>query len=213
MNIETLRLLVAQGLDAHAILAIAETLAAPQPCERSAGAKRQARYRERQRNASVTSDVTGDVTGDAPPPAPPTNGICESDNLLLEGNPPPIVPPQPPKQPHRLPQGWQPPAEAVAIMQRRFPNLDMAHEFECFTDYWLGTGKAKLDWLATWRTWIRRSAERSSASVSRPAAFTRQHGIAEQNRQRINEALARRVAVEDGAGTHQPRLRLVEGGD
>lgn len=40
-------------------------------------------------------------------------------------------------------------------------NLDRAQrEYEKFGDYWRGTGKRMVDWLATWRNWCRNANDR-----------------------------------------------------
>lgn len=68
---DTLRLLMAAGLDGDDLLRVVASIDADnQPGKRSTGATRQARYRANLRAKSVTGDVTSDVTesvtGDAP---------------------------------------------------------------------------------------------------------------------------------------------------
>lgn len=58
----------------------------------------------------------------------------------------------------RLPADWALPAEWLAWGQQERPELDVPAEGEKFRDFWHGkAGKdgRKLDWLATWRNWIR----------------------------------------------------------
>jgi len=48
-----------------------------------------------------------------------------------------------------------------------FPHLDGESQTEAFVDYWKsvpGAKGMKVDWIATWRTWIRRAAERQPAA-------------------------------------------------
>jgi hypothetical protein len=51
----------------------------------------------------------------------------------------------------------------VAYAEKELPNVDTAKLAESFTDYWqaaAGAKARKLDWDATWRTWVRRSCDR-----------------------------------------------------
>ena len=60
----------------------------------------------------------------------------------------------------RLPQGWSPTPEDIAFAQREgFTDDEIASIADDFTDYWIATPGSrgrKVDWSATWRTWIRR---------------------------------------------------------
>jgi hypothetical protein len=46
----------------------------------------------------------------------------------------------------------------------------VAYVAESFKDYWLGAGKAKADWKATFRNWIRKEIERNDG-VKVPAGW------------------------------------------
>jgi len=64
----------------------------------------------------------------------------------------------------RLPPDWKPPPELVAQQRDAHPHLNLAEILEDFRDYWTAkTGKdaTKLDWLATWRRWVRKEASQS----------------------------------------------------
>lgn len=80
---------------------------------------------------------------------------------------------------NRLPDGWLPDRPVVDAMRAECPAVDLAAEHRKFTDYWLGQPGAKgrkTDWNATWRNWIRRSAEyRGGRNGPRdgPSAFDR----------------------------------------
>jgi hypothetical protein len=50
-----------------------------------------------------------------------------------------------------MPDEWQDHAESSGE--------DAALQFEKFSLYWLGTGKAMADWQATWRRWIKQAPE------------------------------------------------------
>ena len=66
----------------------------------------------------------------------------------------------------RLAEGWQP-----SIDDRRFAEqlgLDPDHTAERFRDYWVaqpGQRGVKADWLATWRNWCRREADRRASQA------------------------------------------------
>lgn len=71
--------------------------------------------------------------------------------------------PTAPKRATRLPDGWKPDADLIAYAEAELPNVDAAKLAEEFTDYWraaAGEKARKVDWAATWRTWVRRSANR-----------------------------------------------------
>lgn len=68
----------------------------------------------------------------------------------------------------RLPGDWEPSAEDWNYAaQQGLRAEEIEHEHQNFRDYWIakpGAGGVKLDWAATWRTWVRRSAERRRGS-------------------------------------------------
>lgn len=58
----------------------------------------------------------------------------------------------------RLPASWAPSVEDIAYCQTERPELDPARVAQNFRDYWhakAGKDACKLDWSATWRTWVR----------------------------------------------------------
>jgi len=60
----------------------------------------------------------------------------------------------------RLPEGWILPQEWGEWAETQGLSGDeILLEAEKFRDYWHSTGKAKVDWLATWRNWIRKHIE------------------------------------------------------
>lgn len=88
---------------------------------------------------------------DAPPPTP---------------TPPPPPTPAPSKRGTRLPDGWVPPPDVIKAMKQQFPHINLQNELEKFSDYWQakpGKDAAKLDWVKTWRNWVRNAAERTPA--------------------------------------------------
>lgn len=76
------------------------------------------------------------------------------------------------------------------------PGVDVDRSTRTFVDYWRGESgskAAKRDWVATWRNWLRRDAERT-ASGARPRALTR----TEQNLSIVAELEARESAAQKG---------------
>ena len=58
----------------------------------------------------------------------------------------------------RLPPGWTPSVDDIAYCKTKRPELNPDDVAENFRDYWTakpGAGGVKLDWPATWRTWVR----------------------------------------------------------
>lgn len=70
------------------------------------------------------------------------------------------------KRASRLPDDW--------ILEQEWGDWAESHgmtgdeiemEAEKFKDYWHGSGKVKVDWLATWRNWVRSYIERKSNAL------------------------------------------------
>jgi hypothetical protein len=86
-------------------------------------------------------------------------------------NPPSPVPPSLPAQQRtdrkrgtRLPEDFAVTAEMVAWFRENCPHVDGKAETERFRDHWRGkAGRegCKLDWVATWRNWMRTAEERA----------------------------------------------------
>lgn len=71
----------------------------------------------------------------------------------------------------RLPKPFELPDDWAAWAKAERPDLDPERVAEKFADYWHGKGGAagrKLDWLATWRNWVReeRSPQRTTPPVT-----------------------------------------------
>lgn len=64
----------------------------------------------------------------------------------------------------RLPAGWDPGAEGVIYaIKEGFSDAEAFKMVEDFRDYWsakVGQDACKLDWMATWRRWVRTAKER-----------------------------------------------------
>lgn len=67
-------------------------------------------------------------------------------------------PQKPSSKGSRLPADWQPSPELLAWAKSERPDLTIASTIENFRDYWIGkAGKdaTKVNWDATFRTWVR----------------------------------------------------------
>jgi hypothetical protein len=49
-----------------------------------------------------------------------------------------------------------------------FKRVDIEHATNEFIDYWKGNGKAKSDWEATWRNWMRKAESYNGGGQSKP---------------------------------------------
>jgi hypothetical protein len=69
---------------------------------------------------------------------------------------------EPLRQATLLPEDFRPSQKSIDEMVEHFPWVDLKKQTHAFRDYWNSqpTSKAKkTDWDATWRNWIRRSAD------------------------------------------------------
>ena len=153
---------------------------------RSAGAERQSRYAERQRQKASESvsndenDASDDVSTlsrPLPPQTPPTPTHTRDGITTHARAADPVEPERPPprRTAKRLPDGWTPSQADLDYAASQFLTPDEARRVsEDFRDYWTAKGGEagrKLDWPATWRTWVRRHIDRrpSPRMASRPA--------------------------------------------
>lgn len=89
-------------------------------------------------------------------------------NLATE----PEVEPKKIKRATRLPEGFIVPDDWICWARANRPDLDLKVVAESFVDYWISrgdAGAAKLDWLATWRNWIR-NAKMNYNAPAKPTA-------------------------------------------
>ena len=73
----------------------------------------------------------------------------------------------------RLPADWKPSDEEINYCKTQRPDLILEKVVENFSDYWHAKGGAsarKVDWSATWRSWVR-----NEKSVSHQAARPTRH--------------------------------------
>ena len=72
----------------------------------------------------------------------------------------------------RLPADWNPSEQDIAFCKSERPDLNPKAVADRFRDFWIaqpGTKGVKLDWVATWRNWVRNEKAVNSA----PAQPTR----------------------------------------
>ncbi|NKR32222.1 hypothetical protein GS538_20295 [Rhodococcus hoagii] len=133
----------------------------------------------------------------------------------------------------RITEDWLPTREAVEKLQPDVPLVDLKRETANFVDYWLGKpGRdgTKLDWIATWRKWMRRAqqdAEQRAQRFGSPGRSTapggrqptaRERKIAELELMKTNPnpeivALGGLSLPDDHPALAQPRhLTAIEGG-
>ena len=93
-----------------------------------------------------------------------------------------------------LPDDWTPDEQAIRwAADNGFDRDTVLTETDKFVDYWKAKGGKdgrKADWTATWRNWLRRSAE---YKASRPPAKQSTH-------ERLRSAMASVLAENDGGG-------------
>ena len=122
--------------------------------------------------------------------ADPAQGIGEGNGSSGGGSPLPLIPvtPSPTSLPPRdrklgtfLPDDFTVTPEMVDWFRKNCPHVDGKFQTEKFIDHWRGKpGKdgRKVDWVATWRNWMRTAEERAGprtrGTPSEPASTTDQ---------------------------------------
>ena len=130
--------------------------------EREKSANRQAKWRSTKStdpqvsepgngvtHALVTGAVTGAVTPTPTRPDPYTSTDVD-------------VAPQKRRRATRIPDDFQVTTDMITWCRSNAPGIDGKRETEKFVDYWRGKPGAsavKVDWVSTWRNWIRRAAD------------------------------------------------------
>ena len=109
----------------------------------------------------------------------------------------------------RVPEDFEPDERMLEWVRRECPGVP-ANEHGRFMDHWRstpGTKGMKLDWIATWRNWMRR-AQDDINSGRRPAANGPRRSTTD-DRVSAGIALARQLAAEEAAA--QQPLQLTTG--
>lgn len=90
----------------------------------------------------------------------------------------------------RIPDDFAITLDMRAWAKEKIPHYDVDTETEEFIDYWRGRGDSKAlkaDWVATWRTWMRRNARISAAgTAASQTAHANGHSAARANAKQIN---------------------------
>lgn len=131
-----------------------------------------------------SDEASGDPSDESS--ADPAQGIGGSYGSSGGDSPIPLIPvtPVPTSLPSqrdrklgtRLPDDFMPSPEMVEWFRENCPRVDGRTEHAKFCDYWLakpGKDGRKLDWVATWRNWMRNAEERYTPRPSgRPSEPT-----------------------------------------
>jgi uncharacterized protein YdaU (DUF1376 family) len=65
------------------------------------------------------------------------------------------------------------------------PAVNLKTETENFCDYWRGAGGTKVDWVATWRTWMRKAQKDSQTGGRGGYKSVNQQQVVEDNNARV----------------------------
>lgn len=93
------------------------------------------------------------------------------------------------------------------------PAVELKTETENFCDYWRGQGGTKLDWVATWRTWMRKAQKDSQRGGGRGFTPFNKAADVEAHNNSVVEEIARRQAQRSGQSPKASPGDLTTGGD
>lgn len=120
----------------------------------------------------------------------------EEEQGALPAAPPPADPKPKASKGSRLPADWTLPDDWATWAKEARPDLHPAAVAARFADHWHakpGKDGVKLDWLATWRNWVRGEKTASVGGWQRPAE-PRRIDTPEETRKRLAEAAPRKVS-------------------
>ena len=90
----------------------------------------------------------------------------------------------------RLPTDWQPTQLMIEYCITKRPDLNCSDVAESFKDYWIASPKGtKLDWDATWRTWVRNQR-------AQPGTFKPYESAKDKSRREFAESIMGKVKNE-----------------
>lgn len=118
----------------------------------------------------------------------------------LTNNQEPEVPPLIPqgekkKRKVAIPDQFMVTAEMRTWAATSAPAVNLKTETENFVDYWRGAGGTKVDWVATWRTWMRKSQTDSQRGGGRGGyKSVNQQQVVEDNNARVVREIEEREA-------------------
>ena len=102
------------------------------------------------------------------------DATVERRDARLRGDPVDEPKPRTAKRGSRIPDTWSPSkADLEFAVGEGLTPEEVAREADRFGDYWrsrTGAGGAKQDWAATWRNWVRKTADERRGSITRMAA-------------------------------------------
>jgi hypothetical protein len=160
------------------------------------------------------ADPSGDPTAKDNARAGGTGeGYCgnhEDSPIPLFPDPPTSLPAQRDrKQGTRMPDPFPVGAEMVAWVRKNCPHVDGKRETERFEDHWRGkAGKdgRKIDWVATWRNWMRNAEDRQGPR-DRPGQTPRPS----TTDQRVADAQALKAQFRDDPADPDPPPNTIPG--
>ena len=109
-----------------------------------------------------------------------------------------------------IPPDWTAGPELIEWATKAHPIVEARHEVDRFRDYNLAHGTLRTDWNATFRGWIRTEAQ---WRVEHPARIDRVASRTDENRRRMDAALAAHNDQLNGGRAGKPALRLLDGSD
>ena len=103
------------------------------------------------------------------------------------------------KRNSRIPDPFMLTAEMRAWAAEKTPAVDLKTDTENFVDYWRGTGGTKADWVATWRTWMRK-AQKDSQKGARNGfqPINKQQQVEDANARVVQEIIQRESMRANG---------------
>lgn len=90
------------------------------------------------------------------------------------------------------------------------PAVILKIETENFCDYWRGQGGTKVDWIATWRTWMRKAQKDSERGHGRGFRPFNKQAATEENNARVVQEIIDREAAALGGKPQDPLFDLGE---
>lgn len=122
--------------------------------------------------------------------------VDDEEQGALPAAPPPADPKPKANKGSRLPADWTLPDDWAAWAKQERPDLHPPAVAARFADHWHakpGKDGVKLDWLATWRNWVRGEKTATVGGWQRPAE-PRRIDTPEETRKRLAEAAPRKVS-------------------